>query len=182
MTIIKTRAKSKPRTVQCVECGNNFETTHSQGKYCSPSCRQKGDRKSWNKYRKANAKYRREYQRRHYEEDTKVKTAIRIKKYQETPRGKEIRRKIGINLKNNHPKKYKARQEVSMAKRKGLITPKPCSVCGKQITEAHHNDYNKPLDVIWLCNLHHREVHQNNKLGIYIEDGEVAHDNYTNPQ
>jgi endogenous inhibitor of DNA gyrase (YacG/DUF329 family) len=180
MTTIRTRNESKPRTVQCVECGNDFETTHSQGKYCSPVCRQIGDRKSWNKYNRANRKYRREYQRRHHE-DIKVERAVQIKRYQKSPRGKEIRRKIDINSRKNHPEKYKARQEVLMAKRKGIITPQPCFVCGEPITEAHHIDYSKPLDVIWLCKLHHEEVHQN-KIGICIEDGMIAHDNYKNPQ
>ena len=31
--------------------------------------------------------------------------------------------------------------------------------CGK-IGEAHHPDYSKPLDVIWLCSEHHAQVHK----------------------
>jgi len=32
------RKPSKPRVVNCQMCGHEFETTHSQGKYCN-NCR-----------------------------------------------------------------------------------------------------------------------------------------------
>lgn len=51
----------------------------------------------------------------------------------------------------------------------GKIVPQPCIVCGKAPAEAHHCDYNKPLDVIWLCVEHHHEWHKNNKP-IYISE------------
>jgi hypothetical protein len=35
-----------------------------------------------------------------------------------------------------------------------------CSVCGKERAQAHHEDYSKPLDVIWLCPLHHSQRHK----------------------
>ena len=36
-----------------------------------------------------------------------------------------------------------------------------CKVCGTTIgVQAHHDDYNKPLDVIWLCRKHHRNLHR----------------------
>jgi len=39
------------------------------------------------------------------------------------------------------------------------VLPMPCLVCGKD-AEAHHPDYSQPLDVIWLCDTHHKEVHK----------------------
>jgi len=35
----------------------------------------------------------------------------------------------------------------------------PCEVCGEENSEAHHLDYNDPLNVLWLCKKHHREWH-----------------------
>lgn len=66
--------------------------------------------------------------------------------------------------------KYKANSAVRNALYKGLLVKKPCEVCGNIKSEAHHPDYSKPLDVMWLCLKHHREWHkkygnQNNKSG-----------------
>lgn len=37
-----------------------------------------------------------------------------------------------------------------------------CAVCGDKKTEIHHNDYNKPHDIVWLCRKHHAEWHYTN--------------------
>lgn len=39
------------------------------------------------------------------------------------------------------------------------LEKKPCEVCGGTKVEAHHDDYDKPLEVRWLCKKHHSEVH-----------------------
>ena len=40
------------------------------------------------------------------------------------------------------------------------IKPQPCVVCGQvEKVHRHHKDYSKPLEVIFLCPLHHRRVH-----------------------
>lgn len=56
------------------------------------------------------------------------------------------------------------KQEVRMifrdAVRYGKLLRQPCEVCGEAKTEGHHSDYSKPLDVRWLCRLHHIELHR----------------------
>lgn len=32
-----------------------------------------------------------------------------------------------------------------------------CASCGRP--HGHHPDYSRPLDVVWLCDKHHKEVH-----------------------
>lgn len=62
--------------------------------------------------------------------------------------------------KQRYPEKIKARDAVQKAKKSGKLIVGPCSVC--QATEkihAHHEDYSKPLDVIWLCNKCHHNRH-----------------------
>lgn len=56
--------------------------------------------------------------------------------------------------------KAKAHQMVGYAVQKGDLIRQPCERCGtKEKVVAHHEDYNKPLDVVWLCQYHHRERH-----------------------
>lgn len=56
-------------------------------------------------------------------------------------------------------KRHKARWKVSRAISSGRLTREPCEVCGATKVHAHHDDYNKPLDVRWLCPRHHQEHH-----------------------
>lgn len=58
-----------------------------------------------------------------------------------------------------HPKRYRAHQIVAAAKRSGALTRQPCEVCGEHTVDAHHDDYDRPLDVRWLCRKHHRQLH-----------------------
>lgn len=55
------------------------------------------------------------------------------------------------------PEKYKARQLVGNAVRDGRLRKEPCQFCGNEKSQAHHDDYNKPLDVVWACFKCHRE-------------------------
>lgn len=58
--------------------------------------------------------------------------------------------------------KYKsaAHRLVNRAVAAGKLEKLPCEVCGEQKSQAHHSDYDKPLEVNWLCQLHHRALHK----------------------
>lgn len=48
---------------------------------------------------------------------------------------------------------------VNQAIKKGTLKRLPCGICGDPKSHGHHEDYNKPLDVKWLCSKHHRLEH-----------------------
>lgn len=58
--------------------------------------------------------------------------------------------------------KFLARRKLNNAVRKGLIKrAECCEVCDKRgPVDAHHMDYAKPLDVVWLCEACHGESHR----------------------
>jgi hypothetical protein len=53
----------------------------------------------------------------------------------------------------------KARVAVAAARKRGDLVPEPCILCGRTDVDGHHEDYSKPLDVIWLCRRHHVWMH-----------------------
>jgi hypothetical protein len=57
-------------------------------------------------------------------------------------------------------KKRRASIAVHNAVKRGKMTKLPCEVCGNPKSEAHHPDYDKPLDVMWLCRKHHADIHR----------------------
>ncbi len=64
-----------------------------------------------------------------------------------------------IRFREKYPEKCRAHNIVAKAIAKGdLIRKNSCEKCGKIVDwsindklHAHHEDYSKPLDIIWLC-------------------------------
>lgn len=60
----------------------------------------------------------------------------------------ERRKRINVRKKTNH------------AIKSGLLSKRPCIICGDTNVQAHHESYDNPYDVIWLCDKHHKEKHK----------------------
>jgi hypothetical protein len=58
-----------------------------------------------------------------------------------------------------------AHNKVKRAIKNGIIKKTGCIFCGRPDSQGHHFDYTKPLDVVWLCPIHHRKVHD--FMGLY---------------
>lgn len=61
--------------------------------------------------------------------------------------------------KREHPDRVRANWIVSERYRHGKLSPKPCVLCGNIDSQAHHQDYSKPLEITWLCPSCHSNVH-----------------------
>ncbi|API61064.1 hypothetical protein BSL82_09710 [Tardibacter chloracetimidivorans] len=70
-----------------------------------------------------------------------------------------------------NPEKRAAHTALGNAVRSGKLKKQPCAFCGSgERLEAHHHDYNKPLDVTWLCSACHGRFHALEAMATYRED------------
>jgi hypothetical protein len=77
-----------------------------------------------------------------------------------TPARRKNQTKYCKRARRKYPERYKAHTAVANALRNGLFKRMPCEGCGNPDSQAHHDDYSKPLEVRWLCKSHHDEVHR----------------------
>lgn len=101
-------------------------------------------------YRQRNADYYREYDRKRARDPDRVKA--RQEYAARTPQRPRPEK---------DPIKRAARVVLGNAVRDGKIAkPKNCDVCGKPgRIHGHHDDYGKPLEVIWCCPPCHGLIH-----------------------
>lgn len=66
-------------------------------------------------------------------------------------------------------RRKKCHNQVMSALKKGLINREPCVRCGSKESEAHHEDYDKPLDVMWLCRICHKQRHKEIRMELQHE-------------
>lgn len=81
------------------------------------------------------------------------------RKRRKLPHRKAMDARRQFRRRREQPDKYLARRKVNDAIKCGWITRQPCSMCGSENAEAHHDDYSKPLEVVWFCQTHHLEHH-----------------------
>lgn len=81
------------------------------------------------------------------------------REYQKTEAYRDSHRKSVAKQLAEHPERRSARVAVGNAVRDGRLEKQPCFTCGSSKVEAHHADYSRPLDVVWLCRTHHRAAH-----------------------
>ena len=74
------------------------------------------------------------------------------------PHRRKKNKETAAEWRKEHPKRRAAQITLGNAVRVGKVIPLPCFVCGEK-AEAHHPDYDAPLDVVWLCPPHHKQAH-----------------------
>lgn len=70
----------------------------------------------------------------------------------------------------DNPQKCRARAAVKRAIKRGDLQRQPCEACGESRVHGHHDNYNRPLSVRWLCSQHHQVAHiQARQIGEEVE-------------
>ncbi|MCK5610798.1 hypothetical protein KAR91_53490 [Candidatus Pacearchaeota archaeon] len=88
----------------------------------------------------------------------KIRPALRA--YRQTGKCKQSRSVSKAKYRAKYPQKDKAHSAISRGILAGKIIRQPCQKCGSnENIQAHHEDYDKPLDVMWLCIKHHSDIH-----------------------
>jgi hypothetical protein len=87
----------------------------------------------------------------------------RVRAY-DSERAKQTKRRkaakiVGTRWRKENPEKAHAQRMVAYHVRRGNMTAQPCARCGAPKTVAHHENYDHPLDVVWLCQACHKARH-----------------------
>lgn len=137
--ITPTEAQIKKRNFMCNPCRREYQKANRRKRKESGNPVVSG---------KMNAEYFEGYNKTYY----KKPEVLQRKKLQ----AREYRKNPELKI------KFDARDAVTKALKKGTLKKQPCQVCGAN-AQAHHPDYTKPLNVVWLCRKHHIEEHKKAK-------------------
>ena len=122
----------RPVFINCEHCGNEFKRRRSTTRFCSKRCSNLGAPR----HRQADGLT-------FYERNAERIKAERNDRYANDP-------------------DYRKRVLARAAARKHHPDPQPCEQCGTEPADRHHDDYDKPLEIRWLCRechiQHHAEV------------------------
>ena len=152
----------------CKKCGNNrknssfYKSNNSTCKYCiieynkkyqdSYRVQKKESIKAYRtKYRADNKDKLSEYYREWYSKNGRKRSSVYVEKITE--------------WQENNPEKKAAAYAVNLEVSRGnIVRPTICSACGeKRKVVGHHYDYERPLDVVWLCYSCHKFEHNKTK-------------------
>lgn len=145
----------------CRECkkelpiGSFYERPSMKDGYVN-SCKDCHSKKS-RKYRLDNIEKIRAYDRKRSRLEHRKEQSV---KYKKAAASRRIIISDVTAWRKKNPEKHKAQNAVAIAIRAGKIKKRPCEKCGTiDNIHAHHEDYSKPLDIMWLCSKHHGERH-----------------------
>ena len=82
-------------------------------------------------------------------------------KKEDNKRNKNLIKKLVEEYREKYPEREIAKYKLRQAIKKGKVKKKLCEICGERNVHGHHQDYLKPLEVIWLCAKHHKYLHNN---------------------
>lgn len=137
----KTPEETKPHFLWCRSCYNEYYRAWKK----TPSG--KAAEKRYKKYPRVIA-YNRKYYREWYAKNGRNRAIDYVEAI--------------IDWQKKHPEAVKAQRLLRYAVKIGkTIKPKSCHNCKQEKRlSAHHNNYSKPLEVLWLCSSCHKLIHK----------------------
>lgn len=99
-----------------------------------------------------------------YRNAARARDKRRYERIKNDPEFKERARQMRAKMAALYPEKVAARRALRTALDSGVMIRNPCVVCGERKSHGHHEDYSRPLDVVWLCTKHHAERHREIRL------------------
>lgn len=75
----------------------------------------------------------------------------------------EAAAEISALWRGQDPRIMQCHNAVTRAVKSGRLVRQPCERCESVKSLAHHESYNKPLDVVWLCQPCHKARHSEMK-------------------
>ena len=122
-----------------------------------------------NKCKNCSNKYNREHYKKnieYYRAYDRKRNSLFYRKeqrklYKQTEQGKIVQKKANLKWAINNPQKCKAVKAVNNALHDKRLFKEPCKECGtiKDI-QGHHENYELPLVVVWLCRTCHLKLHK----------------------
>lgn len=156
---------SRCKSIQAVgEFYRNSQSSDGLHTWCKKCVKENNnknyDKDKWREYFLNNREHYENYANEYYEQN-KYKVAERCRKYNRKNKDR-LAKNHAIWCKKN-PQAIEAHNSVYKALKEGtLVKLHECECCCKKgSTEAHHEDYNFHLNVLWLCRACHRRYHKN---------------------
>ncbi len=76
------------------------------------------------------------------------------------PERAAVAAQVSAQWRQKDKRRVAAHNAVARAIRKGTLVRQPCERCGAANAFAHHEDYDKKLEVFWLCQPCHKQRHK----------------------
>ena len=137
----------------CKSCGSDNCEFYASNKNKCKECIKAGVRAN----RLKNITYYREFDRQRANDPSRINAR---NEYKQTEAYKIAHLKANQKYRLNESIKKSAHGALATAVCKGVISKEPCIICGDFNSHGHHFDYRLPLNVIWLCDEHHKHAHK----------------------
>ena len=137
----------KHKRKKCIKCLRLLALTSF-----SANKRQRDGRNAW--CRQCYAEYRQR-------PEVKVRQAAASRRYYQTRKGRDKGNQQSQIYRKRYPRRHKAVRTLNNRLRYNhqLRAGQCASCCGTNRLQAHHPDYEHPLQVIWLCEPCHKALH-----------------------